>query len=166
MRHVTLPMLITTTVLLACASTTVQKPRPVVFNEGEYERYRADGNSTVEGQAFMKTKAGIVKYGAGEQVYLVPVTSYSREWFEQSVIRGEALDPSDPRTARFRRTATADDEGCFRFESVPAGDYYVVCRVSWVVHHHNGAGTARKGGWAYAQVSVDDHETARAIVTR
>jgi hypothetical protein len=66
-----------------------------------------------------------VKPGGGKQVILLPVTSYSTEWWQQEVVGGQRLQPADSRAAPFERTSSADGQGRFHFDSLPAGEYYV-----------------------------------------
>ena len=79
---------------IGCA--TIPKPRTVEFIESEYDPYAGSGTGTIAGQAFFRTRGGDVKFGAGCEVHLNPVTSYSTEWFERYVKNYETLQEPDP----------------------------------------------------------------------
>jgi hypothetical protein len=138
------------------------QPRLATFNESEFARYRGAGTSVISGQAFMKTRSGDVKYGAGNQVFLTPVTSYTNEGWERSIIKGEKLVPPDPRLQEFRRQTTADGEGRFTFESLPSGDYFVTCGIVWEVPIPYS--TMQTGGIVGAQVHVDPGKQAKIVL--
>ncbi len=139
-------------------------PRRRHFISLEYDPFRADGAGSISGQAFLRTRGGDVKFGAGCLVHLMPVTTYSEEWFEREILGGEALEPADPRADHFHWTTRADGFGGFLFQALPAGDYYLACRIVWDVRDGRG-GFVPAGGWAYARTKVGDGET-RAVVTR
>lgn len=140
-----------------------ERKRP--FVRLEYDPYHADGTGSIEGQAFLKTRGGDVKFGAGNLVHLKPVTSYSQEWFEREIMRGESLAAPDPRADHYHWTTRADGFGGFRFDGLPPGEYYAACSIHWEFPDGQG-GTRRAGGWAWARVRVEDAEESRAILTR
>lgn len=140
-----------------------ERRRPYVAVE--YAPFSGRGDGAVEGQAFLRTRGGDVKFGAGAVVALVPATSHGREWFERTVLGGEALEPEDPRAARFRRTTRADGFGGFAFEELPAGEYLLACEIRWEIADGRG-GTLPAGGWAHGTVLVRQGERARVVVTR
>lgn len=144
--------------LAGCAAP---KARTTVFDPAEYVPFSRTGTGAVEGQAFLKTKGGDVKVGAGEPVYLNPVTAYSTEFYETYVVGYNEIEAADPRAAEFRRDMIADGEGRFRFEGLPSGDYYLHCAIHW---HYSEYG--QTGGIAHARVTVRDGEVTRAVVTR
>lgn len=146
-------------VLVAGCATTPQ-PRRATYSPEEYQRFRSDGSGVIEGQAFLVTIGGDVKVGAGREVWLNPVTTYSTEWYERGVIAYETLEPA-PAEVPPPRTTVADGEGRFRFERLPAGDYYLACRIDWAVSQYSMA-----GGVAHAKVTVVDGQTTKAVVTR
>jgi len=124
-------------VLSGCAATAPQVqppvPRNAVFVPEEYEPYAGEGTATISGQAFAKTRGGDVKYGAGCNVVMNPVTSYSREWWARAVRVGDRLAAPDPRILAYTHQTTADGEGRFTFEKLKPGDYYVACWITWEV---------------------------------
>lgn len=117
-------------------STAVQagkapSSRTAHFVPEEYAPYSGAGDAVITGQAFTKNSRGDVKFGAGDTVTLEPITSYSKEWWQRTALRGEDLEAADPRASAFTRVATADAEGRFKFDELPAGEYYVDCRITW-----------------------------------
>lgn len=142
----------------ACAAP---QPMTSAFDPAEHAPFAGSGSGTIEGQAFLKTKGGEVKLGAGNLVSVVPATSYWREWRDRTVVRGVELRGGDERANEFLREAQADGEGRFRFDNLPAGNYIVTCDIRW---HYSEYG--QTGGVAYAEVTVRDGQVTRAVVTR
>lgn len=135
--------------------------REAQFIEAEYSPYERTGSGVLVGQAFLVTAGGDVKYGAGRQVLLNPVTSYSDEWYQKSVVPCLTIEPSDPRVHKYTRYTMADGEGRFRFTDLPPGDYYAVCAISWVFS----ANGTQTGGYAHAKVTIRDGQTTEVILT-
>lgn len=145
------------------------KVRQTSFSIEEYERLPDRGSGSIAGQAFLVTRGGDVKYAAGRTVWANPVTSYSTEFFERTVERGESLEAADNRAAESVRTATADAQGYFRFLDLPPGEYFVY---SWIQWEHLGgfaagyAYTSVSGGYARARCRVENGRTTEVVVTR
>jgi hypothetical protein len=139
--------------------------RVQTVNEAEYTPYMGEGTASISGQAFLKTRGGDVKYGAGEAVVLQPVTTYSKEWWTVSIESGKRMSEPDPRAAAATRSVTADGEGRFKFEKLPAGEYYIACSVSWqYVTGRRNAYRATTGGMVGAQVRVGPAEHRDVIL--
>lgn len=135
--------------LTGCASTPPPQPT-ASFNPAEAQYSRARGTATVKGQAFLRRNDGVVVYGAGSDVMLIPKTSYADEVFQAS-FKGRKLrmevrlfgnagpnlmnnDYSlDPAMEAFVRRQKADGQGNFAFESIPPGEYFILTRVTWCV---------------------------------
>jgi hypothetical protein len=143
-----------------CAIPLVE--RKAKFIESEYAPYAGEGTATLCGQAVVQTRRGEFKYGAGNEAYLNPVTSYSTEWYRVSVIGGRSLTKADPKALAYNRATRADGNGRFCFENIPSGDYYLACPVVWAY----GANSAKIVAMAYAQVTVKEGETVNAVLTR
>jgi hypothetical protein len=153
-------LLIACLVSTSCATSIVE--RQGQFVESEYAPYAGEGTARICGVAYIKTQRGEFKYGAGNETYLNPVTSYSTEWYTIGVIGGRSLTKANAKVLAYKRATRADGEGRFCFDNIPSGDYYLTCPVEWVY----GASSARKGGMAYAQVTVKDGETVNTVLTR
>ena len=166
-RHIVYcPLLITVVLLLGCA---VKSPAPIIhprtasFIESEYAAYENPGTATITGQAFLKTRGGDVKFAAGDEVLLAPATSYSSEWWQQTVLQGKRLSEGSARAAEFMRSTIADGDGRFRFDSLAAGVYYVATTVIWEVPT-SGSTWERTGGTVGQQVSVGPGQAVQVIL--
>ena len=120
----------------------------------EYSVFAAGGSLELRGQAFLTTRGGDVKVGAGRMVTLDPATTYSTEWFRRfggDVEEFGALPP-DSRFAAARRTATADADGRFIFSDLAPGTYLLRTTVTW----ETGARyAAEQGGVVALLVTLD-----------
>src|SRR4051794_4753231 len=116
-------VLVAVGLLQACAAKP--KARQGAVNESEFLPYAGTGSSAIQGQAFLKTRAGEVRFGAGNAVYMVPATNFTREWYDRAVVAGENLAAADPdansKIATYERHTTADGNGNFEFRNIPAG---------------------------------------------
>jgi len=139
------------------------RPIPAVkripFPETEYQSLTQTGNATIRGQAFLKTRGGDVKTGAGNIVTLEPVTSYSLQGHNQSCTTGRRIDAPDPRALAYVREQTADGNGRFTFKNVPPGDYFVTTEVTWE------ASNGVQGGTVTERVKVNAYEELDVVVT-
>lgn len=142
-----------------CARQAIYQ-RTAEFREDEYAPFGKPGTARISGQAFLKTRGGDVKLGAGNQVFLNPKTSYSQEWFEQHVLAGKQLSDPDERARKYQRIMTADAQGGFSFDGLPAGEYFVACPIFW------STGSSTTGGWAFSRTTVTDGQQAIVVVTR
>ena len=110
--------------LASCAAPRVYVPTPIErppFPEAEYAALAKTGTATVTGQAFLKTRGGDVKTGAGNAVYLNPVTSYSKFAYDHRLAY-DGLSPVDQRMNAYLRQTVADASGRFSFKNVPDGE--------------------------------------------
>ena len=149
-----------------CETPTASRqpaPRLVKFDEAEFQPYAGVGSSAITGQAFLKTRGGDVKFGAGCEVLLIPFTTYTQENVER-VDKGEALEALDPRYFIYRKKTLADGNGNFEFRDIPAGAYYLACSINWEAP--GPYGLYKTGGWAITQTSVAAGETIKVILTR
>lgn len=104
----------------------------VPFDPHAYDSFKGTGTGTIDGQAFATTNGGSVKYAAGDTIRLIPVSAYTTEWWNVMVKGGEGMDAPDSRMFAYVRNATADAEGHFHFEGIPAGKYYVYTHFNWM----------------------------------
>lgn len=163
-----MPKLILVLVAAAlCAGCVNSQPQPRLakFDPAEYTPYERDGTGSVVGQAFLVTKGGEVKLGAARDVILTPVTAASTEYHERWALQYETLQQADQSEAdvmrRVTRRSMADGDGRFRFDGLPAGEYYVWCIINWYITEYQ-----QSGGVAHAKVKVEEGKTTEAIVTR
>ena len=149
--------------LTGCASFTPMD-RPA-FPVAEYESLAKSGTGIVTGQVFLRTMVGEVRYGAGSEVMLNPVTSYSRFWYENGYLAKRAMGDADARQDAYIITTQADGSGNFRFDNVPAGDYYLTSSVFWQVPLGQFSST-QQGGWISEKISISDGEEVRKMLTK
>jgi hypothetical protein len=147
-----------------CATQPVKQSVP--FSELDFEPYIKDGSGSVSGSAFMKTRGGDVKVGAGCLVELIPYTPYTAERFDHamSAPRSARMEPRDSRLDNYVRKTLADAQGNFEFKNVPSGKYYVACVIEWEVA--SGYGLQKTGAQAVLFVSLQDGESKRVVLTR
>lgn len=151
--------------LLTVGCAMQRQPRLTQVNLDEYTPYDVSGTAVIYGDAFLKTRSGDVKKGAGNKINLNPVTTYSTEWFERMIIGSQLLVQADMRVHKYHRETIADSDGKFEFEGLPPGDYYLACRITWEVPIGYGQ-TSVTGGWAYAKVTVKAGERKKVTLTR
>lgn len=148
--------------LLALAGCVQTAELDTSFNPTEHSYALAAGRATVAGQAFLRRNDGVVVYGAGGVVLLLPWTAYTREVVQrqQSSTFGVNITNMDDRLSKYVRQTQADGEGRFVFTGVPDGAYLVSAVVTWM------AGDARQGGEVSKIVQVRGGESVNVIVTR
>jgi len=111
----------------AAASQKVQR---IPFPAAEYSSLARAGKGTIQGHIYLQDAYGNKIYGAKTRLYLNPVTSYSRQWYEQSYINGYKMGKADQRLFNYLRFTASDDQGAFAFYGVPTGSYYLIGTVT------------------------------------
>ncbi|HZP11981.1 MAG TPA: hypothetical protein VFB36_06135 [Nevskiaceae bacterium] len=103
----------------------------------EYAPYEKSGNASISGQAFLVTTSGDAKKAAGKEVTCDPATSLSRRWWNDARVyeRIQPRMPDDPKFLSMRKTVTADADGRFTFDNLPAGDYLIRTTIEWEPLH-------------------------------
>lgn len=146
-----------------CAAPT--KDLTAAFDEKEFVWSLSPGTAAVRGQAFAKTYGGDVKPCAGNEIVLVPETTYTREVgiAIQDGYRNITAPP--PAYSKYRRTTIGDVMGNFEFTGLPAGSWYVSCRVSWAAACSGLGGCQWTGAWIERKISLKDGEQLKVIVT-
>jgi hypothetical protein len=92
----------------------------------EYRGLRRNGNSTVSGIVYLENSINderIIKKNL--KLYLNPITSYSRQWYEQSYLGRYKMSRPDKRLFNYLKFTTTNDRGEFNFYGVPVGEYYI-----------------------------------------
>lgn len=150
----------------ACAPTTHHVP----FTESDYIPYLGSGTAVITGEAVVMFGGGEVKKGAEDMVFLIPTTPYTREWFDQVIVREKTMAGPDPRSFRATRSTTTDWRGRFTFSNLPSGEYLVTCNITWDVPSYNFRSLEVKRGIksvvGYATVTLKAGEQAQVTVTR
>lgn len=158
-RSLFLLVFISFTLMVSCAH---QKPQAIVtlFDEKEFTPYGVNGTSIIQGQAFLKTRGGDVKYGAGNTVYLIPNTSYSQE-IRQAALEGKFTE-KDSRWWKYVRQTSADGFGNFEFKNIPAGSYYAECSIFWQIP--GPYGLQQTGGVVSRSIVIKENETVKVVL--
>ena len=163
-------------------------PQPPVFNEKDFFSYKQKGRSTLAGQAFLASPSGKAITQAGAPVHLIPLTPYTRYWFDHNVkttscpatetpasseSTAAPRTPTDcPQEALIRlqtekrltpylRTTRANPTGHFWFTKIPAGRYYLVSLID------EGAGPRQEErlvGLAWLAIELDAGEKLTNLV--
>lgn len=150
---------------------------PPPLNEKELLPYKLKGHGSLAGQAFLSSPSGKAITQAGVPVHLIPMTSYTRFWFERSVRASACPSKSetatnctheaipqlltDKRIAPYLRTTRANPTGHFWFTKLPAGRYYIVSVMEGGAGSHQ---EERAAGIAWLIVDLDSGEKATNLV--
>ena len=165
-------------------------PQPPGLNEKDLFPYKQKGRGTLAGQAFLGSPSGKAITQAGSTVHLIPITPYTRHWFDHTVrttscsatgIPSSAENAAAPRPPAdcthealtrlqtekrltpYLRTTRANPTGHFWFTKIPAGRYYIVSLIE------GGSGThqdERLAGLAWLVIDLDAGEKiANLVVT-
>lgn len=104
-------------------------------SETAFAPFTSVGRATLAGQAFLKTRGGDVKYGAGNQVILVPAVDCAVSWWGSAgrLWVGRFTFPSSFAFQKSMRQTTSNGEGRFEFKNIPTGKYYLRTEVTWEV---------------------------------
>ena len=155
---------------LGCMPPPRVIPDPVVqyppISAEEYAPYLKAGTAQVTGQAFLKTRGGDVKVGAGSPVTLDPITSYSRPWWNNlgSIYQYRGMKPDAPEFSQARKEIIADAQGRFVFSNVPAGSYFLRSEVTWEAPS-TGYLPNIQGGLVFKEIVVKEGEKVDVILT-
>ena len=164
--------------------------QPPILNERDLIAYKQKGRGTLAGQAFLVSLSGKAITQAGAPVHLVPITPYTRHWFDRNVrttscsvtetpaSSESAAAPRTPadcphealtrlktekRLAPYLRTTRANPTGHFWFTKIPAGRYYLVSMIE------EGSGARQEErlvGLAWLVIELDTGEKlANLVVT-
>jgi hypothetical protein len=133
------------------------------FNESEMVPFSKKGSSTVSGQAFLKTRGGEVRYGAGSWVQLIPSTAYTRELLRY-LVDDVRVENTDGRWSSHVRSVQADGSGNFEFKDIPAGSYLLRCQIYWEVPSRYGI--RETGADVLDSVTIGDGEFKKVILTK
>ena len=163
--------------------------QPPVFNEKDVFTYKQKGRSTLAGQAFLVSPSGKAITQAGALVHLIPITPYTRYWFDHNVrttscsatetpASPESVTPAprtptncphealtklqtEKRLAPYLRTTRANPTGHFWFTKIPAGRYYIISLID------EGAGPRQEErliGLAWLTIELDAGEKLTNLV--
>ena len=139
------------------------------FDTSDLASYTYKGNATISGQAFLKTRGGDVRYGAGNDVFITPAVAYTQEivrWINTNgkdiTIYQAAPSDTDKKLASYIKKATADGQGNFSFSGLSPGNYYIECGIFWDTGAKYSGTT---GAMVRKLVSVSAGEQQRIMLT-
>ena len=152
-------------VALIVSGCTLRKHQlPDTFDPQEVAFIHKVGTATINGQAFLTRRDGIVVYAAGKNVYLIPSGKYARARLNliykglgrSYFLRG--IEPESPGYLQNIKSTVADGEGRFTFAKLSAGSYHLVTTVHWY------ADDIQQGGSIHKKVTLKAGETTRVIM--
>lgn len=159
-------------VLLSVLSGCQTTQEPVAaFNPSEAAYSRSKGVAAVKGQLFLRRNDGVVVYGAGSDVTLIPKVSHTDQAvmasFSGSKIKHDinifAKNLTfDPGLEPFVRRTKADGQGNFTFDAVPPGAYYVIGKVTWCAPSQYGCNP--QGGELLEVLTVSPADKAMTVM--
>jgi hypothetical protein len=163
-------------------------PWPPGLNEKDLLPYKQKGRGTLAGQAFLSSPSEKAITQAGALVRLIPITPYTRHWFNDAIritscsATGAPTSPesaSAPRTPTdcpqealtrlqmekrlvpYLRTTRANPTGHFWFTKIPAGRYYIVSLIDLGSEAHQ---DKRRAGLAWLALEIDVGEKLTTLV--
>jgi hypothetical protein len=154
------PLYILVIILITGCYTTSPIVQRIPYPEKEYASLpgTTSGNSSVKGEAFFVSSWGDPKKCVGATIYLFPVTSYSRQWYNEFIVKGHKMNDWDPRSTAYDVIAKAGADGKFEFYNIAEGEYYLYTYFVWdapqINTYGNIIGTKKSGGHLISQVSV------------
>jgi hypothetical protein len=110
---------------------TQDKQVRIPFPIQEYSQLSKKGRATVKGKIYLDNNYGDKIYGKNTRLYLNPVTSYSKQWYEQSYLGGYKLTKADKRLYNYLKFTTSDANGNFSFYGIASGSYYLIGSVNY-----------------------------------
>lgn len=98
----------------------------IAFPLSEYYGLQRMGKGTIKGSIYLKDTYGKRIAGSGTRLYLNPITSYSKQWYEESYLGGNKMKKADTRLFNYLKFTASDSSGVFGFYGVPSGSYYLI----------------------------------------
>ena len=139
------------------------------FNPAVAAGYLVAGTGQMTGQAFLKTRGGEVRVGAGNLISLFPDDA----WTQRAIALMKAGSPFEKLPAASRdyiaqaiRTTQADAQGNFEFKNLPAGKYRLHTLIYWEVSSGYRYSMRTTGGEVETVVHLKDGESMRIMLTK
>ena len=159
---------------------------PPILNEKDLAAFKQKGRGTLAGQVFLSSLSGKAITQAGVPVHLIPVSAYTRYWFDHRV-RTTGCIPNDDaisndglmsrqqtdcarnglaqlltekRLLPYLRTTRANPTGHFWFMKIPAGRYYLVSLIEGGGSHQD----ERAASIAWLTIDLEAGEKATNLV--
>ena len=102
------------------------KIQRVPFPIDEYRKLARRGKGTVKGRILLQDAYEKEILGSGTRLYLNPITSYSKQWYQESYLGGYKMQKADTRLFNYLRFTASNSAGEFAFYGVPNGKYYLI----------------------------------------
>ncbi|HIP41057.1 MAG TPA: hypothetical protein EYG90_00915 [Campylobacterales bacterium] len=101
------------------------------FPVDEYRHLKKIGRSTVSGVVYLQNSYNDQKIvGKKVKLLLNPVTSYSRQWYQESYLGKYKMSPVDKRLYKYLQSSYSSENGLFDFFGIAKGNYYLIATVS------------------------------------
>lgn len=148
------------------AEAQIQVPKPKfklqnTFSHDDFTWSKAQGTGVIAGQASLVAQGGFIQYPEDKPVVLVPRNAYTDEIVAASRMPGFFDKFSDvekvPEYFQYRRVQQPDEKGQFRFENLPAGEWYIASTVIWFTRDQYGV-VHVNGGNVWGQITLGDGE--------
>lgn len=114
----------------------------IAFPVEEYNSLQRTGKGTIQGSIYLQDSYGTKISGSKTRLYLNPITSYSKQWYEDSYLGKHQMGEADSRLFNYLRFTSSNENGAFAFYGVPSGRYYLIGTVD--CGSQCGYGTDRK----------------------
>jgi len=139
----------------------VQEQMRVKFDYAVHKPYLQKGNNTIKGQGFLRQQGGGIVTCAGNDVLLLPATSFFREMVNLARAGKEPLFTGkiDPAYREMLKHTQADAQGNFTVSGLPDGNWFLFTQVEWTV------GYQPQGGVLMEEVRVANGETKQVLLT-
>lgn len=133
-----------------------------IFDADRVATYLEKGSGRIHGQAFLKTRGGEVRLGAGNVITLVPDDDWTRramELLKEGASLDELPEAAKQYLARVMHTTQGDAGGNFTFEALPQGIYRLETVITWL------AGRYSTGGLVTRRVVLADGQDQQVMLT-
>lgn len=123
-----------TLVLLTLGGSLLRKEAiAVAFDPAEHAPWQAKGTAHIDGEGFLRRPNAFLARCSGGIVYLLPDTTYFREFLR--IRKSGVYVENDPAVreafAKGARQTQCNMNGRFYFEDLPAGKWHVALRISY-----------------------------------
>jgi hypothetical protein len=148
--------------ITGCATYQPQPPvqMQTTFNYEEHRAYSQTGTSTIRGQGFLRQKGGGTVTCAGNEVILVPATSFFREFIR--LLRTGKIPATENVDSSYKaifKQSQCDAQGNFLFDNLPSGNWLVMTEVRWSI------GYSQQGGVLMKEISISNNESVQVLLT-
>lgn len=101
------------------------KAKRIPFPQSEYSQIPAKGNGSIRGNVLFRSDNGTEIPINGAKLYLNPVTSYSKQWYKETYLKGRTMEKADDRIYNYIKYTSSSKNGVYAFYELPRGTYYL-----------------------------------------